>query len=169
MQARIFVIHSENDRGILKKLINEYNEQTFGEATLQIRFLDSETNECLGEDFGKKIEEEINDSYLVIAIISPNSRTSTWVNQEIGYAKGKNKKIIPMKEKSMSREGVGFIHSNMDAQLFHYKQRKFLKLNRYFKRIFNGTRINKVLKNPIVKPVKEGYKLHLKRAEPDVV
>jgi len=74
-----------------------------------------------------------------------------------------------MKEKSMSREGVGFIHSNIDAQLFHNRQRKFLKLDRYFRREFGGKRINKVLRNPIVKPVKESYNLYLKKVEPDVV
>ena len=54
----------------MERLIREYHEQTFGETTLQIRFLNSSMNECLGEDFGKKIEEEIKNSFLVIAIIS---------------------------------------------------------------------------------------------------
>jgi len=134
MQARIFIIHSENDKKILERLIREYHEQTFGETTLQIRFLNSSMNECLGEDFGEKIEEEIKNSFLVIAIISPNSKTSVWVNQEIGYAKGKGKRIIPMKERSMAREGLGFIHSNIDAQLYSVGQKKFRRLDNFFRK-----------------------------------
>ena len=58
MQAPIFVIHSEADRKILQKLINEYHEQTFGETTLQIRFLDSKMNECLGEASVRKSKKK---------------------------------------------------------------------------------------------------------------
>ena len=167
MQARVFIIHSEEDRGILKRLINEYNEQTFGNTTLRICFLDSKMHESLGEDFGKKIEKEIIGSRCVIAIISKKSKKSAWVNQEIGYAKGKEKKIIPMKEKALIPKSLGFIHSNIDAQPFTVWQKKFEKLENFFEKIFEGKRVHKVVGHPTVTPVKESHVLSLRRAKPD--
>jgi hypothetical protein len=168
-KARIFVIHSEKDNYILKRLIHEYQEQTFGKTTLQICFIDSRLAPQLGKDFGDVVEHEIASSCYVIAIVTPNSKNSVWVNQEIGYARGAKKDILPMKEKSMARKGLGFIHSNIDAQLFHARQRRFPKLDRFFTKEF-GEKASKVVKTPfLTKATKESSKTSIRRIEPYVV
>jgi hypothetical protein len=168
-KARVFIIHSEKDNYILKRLIHQYHEQTFGETTLQIHFVNSQLATQLGKDFGDIVEQEITSSHFVIAIVTPNSRNSIWVNQEIGYARGANKYILPMKEKSLAREGFGFIHSNIDAQLFHARQRRFPKLDGFFRKEF-GEKASKVVKTPfLIKATKESSKTPIRRIEPYVV
>jgi hypothetical protein len=166
--ARIFVIHSEADDKILKRVVCEYDGKTFGKYTLRIRFVDSKEGSKLGKDFGKIVSREIKTAKYALAIVSPNSETSVWLNQEIGYARGINKEIVLMKEESMARKGLGFIHSNIDAQLFRYRQRRFHKLEKFFKKKFRKTS-TEALKAPLViKPTSEDSQTTVREAEPYV-
>ena len=163
--ARVFIIHSERDNKVLKKLVYEFHQQTFGNTTLQIRFVDSQKASQLGRNFGDIIEEEIDNSKFVIVIITVNSQQSVWVNQEIGYTWKAKKNILPMKEKSMAKMGLGFLHSNIDAQLFHIRQRRFHKLVRFFEGKL-GPKSEKVVKKPLaVNPTKEEVKVPTRRIE----
>jgi hypothetical protein len=123
----------------------------------------------LGCDFGEKIKSEINCSNLVLAIITRNSLKSTWVNQEIGYTLGSKKDLIPVKEKSFASKGCGFIHSNIDGQMFQSTQTKFPKLDGLFEAKF-GKKATKVIKPPsIMKPVKENTQVYTREAKESVV
>lgn len=104
-KAQIFIIHSEEDNYVLKRLVDEYHDQIFGDTTLQIRFVDSQSAEQLGKNFGDMIKQEIDHSRYVIVIVTPNSAHSVWVNQEIGYAIGKGKDILPMKKTQWLEKG----------------------------------------------------------------
>lgn len=169
VEVRVFVIHSEKDNRILDKLFCEYHNRTFGNAKLQIRYVDSQKPSQLGRNFGDIIEEEIDNSKFVIVIITANSQQSVWVNQEIGYTwKAKKNNILPMKEKSMAEKGLGFIHSNIDAQLFHVRQQRFPKLDGFFENL--GKKSEKVVKRPVsVKPIREIARVPIRESEPDVV
>ena len=168
VEVRVFVIHSEKDNRILQKLFCEYHNRTFGNAKLQIRYVDSQKPSQLGRNFGDIIEEEIVSSRYVIAIVTSNSEKSVWANQEIGYSKGINREILPIKEKSMAEKGLGFIHSNIDAQLFHVRQQRFPKLDGFFEEKL-GKKVEKVVKRPVtVKPIGESAKVPTRRTEPDV-
>lgn len=168
-KALVFVIHPERDDNVLKRLVYEYHDQIFGRTTLQISFVSSKEASQLGRDFGDIIKSKIDSSHYVITIVTPNSERSVWVNQEIGYAEGVKKTILPMKLDSMAHQGLGFIHSNIDAQLFHYRQRRFRKLDKFFEEKF-GKKVAKVLKRPLTtKPIKESKEVSARRIEPDVV
>jgi hypothetical protein len=169
-QTRIFVIHSEKDKNILNRVVRTYNGETFGNTTLRFHFLDSKEGSGLGTDFGKRIMKEIRDAKYAIAIISSQSITSTWVNQEIGYAKGIRRTIMPMKAKSLAKRGIGFLHSNIDAQLFEPKQRKFPRLEKFFTKKSKGNKTAKILgASPVIKPRKENTKIGTRRVRPDVI
>lgn len=46
----------------------------------------------------KKVTDGIDSSYCVIPILTRDSISAQWINQEIGYAFGKNILIIPIVE-----------------------------------------------------------------------
>jgi len=117
---KIFVIHSEEDDYIIQELKNHFTEQTYGYTKFIIDYLDSRRGLSLGEDFGKKIMKLIDDADYIFIIITRFSKISVWVNQEIGYVFGKNKRHFCMVENKFIGEGLGFIHSNIDIQSFKY-------------------------------------------------
>jgi hypothetical protein len=49
-----------------------------------------------GWPFLDKIKRQIDHSHLFIALLTPQSIRSTWVNHEIGYAMGRNIPILPL-------------------------------------------------------------------------
>ena len=168
VEANIFIIHPEKDKKILDKLYCTYHKRTYGEVTLLFRIVGSEKGSQLGRDFGSLIRDEIDNSCFVIAIVTPNSKKSVWVNQEIGYAWSR-KFVLPVKKKSLAEKGLGFIHSNIDAQFFHKDQKRFQKLDEFFEDRL-GTEASKVVKKPMtVKPIKESARVPSRRVEPDVV
>jgi nucleoside 2-deoxyribosyltransferase len=58
----------------------------------------------------KLITEGIDSAYCIIPILSPQSYGQQWINQEIGYAFGQNKPIIPIVENSILNDLKGFVH-----------------------------------------------------------
>jgi len=57
------------------------------------------------ENASQKIKENLDRSNLVIVLITFNSTNTMWLNQEIGYASGKNVPIISIIEKGINVEG----------------------------------------------------------------
>lgn len=49
-----------------------------------------------GQILAEKIRQEIGKSDLFIVLLTPNSTISSYVNQEIGYAEGIKKPVIPV-------------------------------------------------------------------------
>jgi hypothetical protein len=58
----------------------------------------------------KLITEGIDSAFCIIPILSPRSFRQQWINQEIGYAFGQNKPIIPIVESSILDDLKGFVH-----------------------------------------------------------
>ena len=137
---QIFIIHSEDDTTILRLFINEFHDQTYSQegiiSKLQIKYLDSRSPAYLGRDFGEAIINLIEDSDKIIIIISESIFKSIWVNQEIGYTiKAKEEgDYFCMIDRRFVGRGFGFIHSNIDAQVFDYGDVDFFKIDAYFQR-----------------------------------
>ncbi len=73
-----------------------------------------------GKLFSEKVKEAIKQSDYFIPILTRNSRTSQWVNQEIGFAEAQVKcDILPIVEESIIPKLKGFIHNQIDC--FRYK------------------------------------------------
>lgn len=63
----------------------------------------------------KKVEDGIKESQIIIPILTRESITSQWVNQEIGYASALlNIKIMPIIDNSIIDSLKGFIHKQVD-------------------------------------------------------
>jgi hypothetical protein len=74
----------------------------------------------------EKIIKAINRSSMFLAILTPNSISNQWVNQEIGYAFYKFTKvrdIIPIVDKQISNDLKGFISKNNDLN-YRYSEGK---------------------------------------------
>lgn len=98
MTLLVFVIFAEEDFYVFEK-IREYAKE------YDIKF---QLAELLPEpefSLTSKIDELIRDSNLVLVIWSKKSQSSVWVNQEIGFARALNKRIIPFVEPGVSTKG----------------------------------------------------------------
>lgn len=130
---KIFVIHSEQDDYIIQELENYFEEQVYGATKFEIKYLDSRRGLSIGEDFGKKIMELIDNADYVFIIVSRFSKISVWVNQEIGYVFGlKCKNFFCIVEDKYVGQGLGFIHSNIDVQSFKYGTFDITKIHEKF-------------------------------------
>lgn len=77
----------------------------------------------------KKVEDGIKESQIIIPILTKESITSQWVNQEIGYASALTSiKIMPIIDNSIIDNLKGFIHKQVDLsynyQSFSENKRK---------------------------------------------
>jgi hypothetical protein len=149
---------------LLERIYSEFNDQLFQDTIVKLAFIDSSQHSQLGCDFGAKIKSEIDSSDCVLAIISEHTLASCWVNQEIGYTIGKGIDLVPIKQKSLSNSGCGFLHSNIDCQLYTQQQRKFPKLNAFFNNRYSRKGTEVLTTNPsIIKPVKEKQTLRTRK------
>jgi len=91
---------------MLKKLINETNNLT------PIVIADRRKSLV---PLTKKVEDGINETQIIIPILTKKSISSQWVNQEIGYSSALSDiKIMPIIESSIIDDLKGFIHKQVD-------------------------------------------------------
>ncbi len=79
------------------------------------------------ESLTDKVCLGINDCDILVPILTSNSINNQWVNQEIGYAKAKEKKILPIISKGVFKDLKGFIHSQVDCP-FQFKDNTSVKM-----------------------------------------
>lgn len=124
----IFVIHSEKDNHIIDALTvffepifyHDKNNDVF--TKFKITYLDSNTGDYVGENFGNIIKEKITNCSYYLIVLTKNSVSSLWVNQEIGYSMATNEdKILIMREDQLRGGSFGFIHTNYHVQEFSSK------------------------------------------------
>jgi hypothetical protein len=60
----------------------------------------------LGNPLPQEIKKAIEESELFLVFLTTNSRKSPWVNQEIGYALGKEIPVIPLKKRRIKVKGL---------------------------------------------------------------
>lgn len=107
---RIFISHSFKDEDLAAKLKEIFERSDkIKEAYMAQRVKEYEL------EISEKITREIDNSDYVVAIVTKNTRASASVNQELGYAQGKNRSRIPMIEKTAKR---GVLVFAKDAEYF---------------------------------------------------
>ena len=100
---RVFISHHFSDESLAETLLNVLKEENIKAYMAQ----KVKRYELL---IIKKIMDEISESDCLVAIFTVNMMSSSSVNQEIGYALGKEKPVIVMVEKGLKKvEGV-FMH-----------------------------------------------------------
>ena len=128
MAAKIFLSHSAQDKPELDKII---------ETTKRLGIHHSMYEHDLqpGASVADKVKKEISESSLFVDLLTKKSQYSAYVQQEIGFAEGANKPIVPLvengvKERTLAmlvgREYVEFDSSNPEkgvAKLRNYLTR----------------------------------------------
>lgn len=89
-RLKIFISYSHRD-GIFAGKLKYYLETYTGFEV----FL-AHDDLALSDEFLEEIWEKLTEADIVIPIISPNLKGSFFSNQEIGIAKGRNQKIVPV-------------------------------------------------------------------------
>jgi hypothetical protein len=77
----------------------------------------------------EKVINGINEADYVIPILTKKSITTQWINQEIGFAQAKGKKIKPIVDQQIMAKLRGFIHSQIDLP-YNYKSHSDQKKER---------------------------------------
>jgi len=74
-----------------------------------------------GDPIGKEIQSNIERADIVLLLLTRNAARSVWVNQEIGFATAKGKKIWPISlERELNPEGL--ISSLLSYSLFDWSE-----------------------------------------------
>ena len=123
MELKIFISYYSKDSNkmqMLKKLINDTNNL--------IPIIIAERRKSL-VPLTKKVEDGIKESHIIIPILTKESITSQWVNQEVGYATAlQDIKIMPIIDNHIINDLKGFIHKQVDLsynfQSFSENRRK---------------------------------------------
>jgi hypothetical protein len=125
-------IMNHSQKTIKKMLFISYANDNFNKVTLIKKEL---TNNNMFEAYivadrrkandalAKLIKEGIEVSYCIIPILSPQSYKEQWINQEIGFAEGIGKRIVPIVETSILDKLKGFVHKQNQCP-YTYKSRR---------------------------------------------
>lgn len=105
MAYQIFLSHSSSDGDIVDQI-----KRTLKKRGIKVYDFSENTN--LGKSINKKIGKAIENSNAVVVLITEEGQTSSWVNAEIGYAKAKDKQIIPIVEKGIENPDLPFIRGS---------------------------------------------------------
>lgn len=95
MTTRIFLSHSAADRDIVQQVRSRI-------AAVGIDAYLFEHDPQPGAIVADKIQHELIRADAVVVIITPRSSVSSYVHQEIGFAVGSKKPVIPLVEKGTS-------------------------------------------------------------------
>ena len=90
----IFISYSNLDRRKMEIFEGLINERNFKSIVILKQRKNMETNT-------EKVSKGIDDCQYFVPLITRNSINTQWINQEIGYAKAKNKDIFPIIENNI--------------------------------------------------------------------
>lgn len=106
MPFKVFISHSTSDLNLVQQL--KYWLEVNGIETYLADLYPQP-----GTTLASKISNAIKQSNCVIAVLTRDGARSQWVHQEIGYAKGAGKLVIPVAEDGVPTagfvEGVEYI------------------------------------------------------------
>jgi nucleoside 2-deoxyribosyltransferase len=96
MVYKVFLSHSTRDQGIVVSLANLLTK-------LGIEVSVAEWYLRPGSKLDEKVFGQIKESDSVVVLLTQDGTRSSWVNQELGYALGAGKPIIPLVEKGITQ------------------------------------------------------------------
>lgn len=98
MVFKVFISHSTKDMDVVNELARHLKLRNINAHV-------SEWHEQPGKSLPQKVTHLINGSDCVLALLTVGGERSHWVNQEIGYAKGVRKLVIPVVEDKVQVTG----------------------------------------------------------------
>ncbi len=129
MTYRIFISYATGDENSVKEIYETLSRLE------DIKVYISEHGQNI-ENVGQKIKESLDRSNLVIVLITFNSTNTMWLNQEIGYASGKNMPIISIVEKGIDVEGFLKGQSHIVFQRGDFKYNAYQVVSEIRKKLF---------------------------------
>jgi len=115
-KKKVFLSYSHADFSKLKTLKNEFAKNSIFET---IVIAENKEHQKLLSD---KVIKGIEDCDYFIPLLTKNSISNQWVNQEIGFAVAKNREILPFVQEEIMGNLKGFIHSQYDLP-YHFRTR----------------------------------------------
>lgn len=112
MAYKIFLSHCETDKRWVQWIASNAEN-------VDISVYMYEHDVQPGMPIATKVQAAIEDSQALVVLLSENSQYSPYVQQEIGFAKAKNKLIIPLVQPGVSSrslamlEGIEYIHFDL--------------------------------------------------------
>jgi len=100
-KLKVFFSYATEDKVLAGKIAKALSERGIDV------FLAHEDIE-VSEEWREKILTHLKNSDVLIALLTPNYRESVWANQELGYALGKGRKIIPLFVEEVDIRDFGF-------------------------------------------------------------
>ncbi len=127
MSYTIFVSHSFGDSRAIGEM-----EASFEGSDVKLYMANRDPQ--YGNELPAKIKKAINESDAVLAIVTSDANESNSVNQEVGYAIGRGKLIVPMVERGVK---VGVLLEGLELVFFSLDKigEVFLDVRRYFSKL----------------------------------
>ncbi|SRR6266550_905052 len=127
MSYIIFVSHCFGDSQVVGEM-----EASFEGS--DVKLYTANRDPQYGNELPAKIKKAINDSDAVLAIVTSDANESNSVNQEVGYAIGRGKLIVPMVERGVK---VGVLLEGLELVFFSLDKIRevFSDVSRYFSKL----------------------------------
>lgn len=115
MRYKIFISHSSEDKEIANSLVSiindifHYDVEIFCSSSIYIGEMI-----LYGQDVYQTIRKKINESNIIITLLTPRSIKNIWVAYEFGFAECCSKEIIPL--------SFGMDFNNIPNSFYKYKQ-----------------------------------------------
>src|SRR5688572_148609 len=116
LAKQIFISYTEKDKSRMETLKRIIEQTKFFNPPLIIGDLS-----YASRPLDQKVIDGINMSDYIIPILTTNSISSQWVNQEIGFATASRKTILPIVQEESVDFLKGFIHKNIDLP-YRYRE-----------------------------------------------
>ena len=108
MKKKIFISYSDNDRNKMRSVERLVNASgTFTPIIIA-------DNRQVLHQLSEKVKTGIFECDYFVPILTRNSITTQWVNQEIGFATAINRRTVPIVERQLIDTLKGFIHKQLD-------------------------------------------------------
>lgn len=100
--AKIFLSHSQQDELLAEKLRNQLEQ-------MNSKVYMFEHDQQLGTNIANKLEKEIRSSDIAFVLLTTHSKSSAYVQQEIGYAKGAGVRLVALVETGIDPSQLGML------------------------------------------------------------
>jgi len=151
MKQKLFISYSHKDIDKVELIIAELKNHPTLEALVIAN------NRDAGKLLAEKVRNGIESSKIIIPIITGNSISEQWINQEIGYATAHNKIVMPIIENGLIDKLKGFIHKQIDLPYSYYRKPTYGAENRNF--IVNFRQLITDIENTLATNINHGNEI----------
>jgi hypothetical protein len=132
----IFISYSNKDKKLAGKIRNSL-AQSLKNVEIFLAHHDIEVS----KEWRQEIQQHLEKSDLLIAILTPNFKSSVWTNQETGFALGKGTTVIPLIVEGTDIREFGFVEEKQGitikeddlGKVTFPKEKRFLSPNKCYK------------------------------------